>query len=115
MNNNQNQTNPYEIKNPQTNQLPQTKGPEMNERDFLNDILATEKYITDNFNVFVREASNHTLYQTAITILNESHVAARTLFNLMFKKGWYALTAAQQQDIQKASQQFQNYQSQQPY
>lgn len=103
------------IKNPQTGQLPKVKGPEMNERDFLNDILATEKYITDNFNVFSREASNQVLYQDTIRILNESHQAARNLFNMMFKKGWYQLTAASQQDIQQTAQQFQNYQTQEPY
>jgi spore coat protein CotF len=103
------------IKNPQTGQLPQVKGPEMNERDFLNDILATEKYITDNFNIFSREASNQTLHQDMMKILNESHQAARNLFNMMFKKGWYQLTAASQQEIQQTAQQFQNYQTQEPY
>lgn len=111
----QNQPNPNVIKNPQTGQLPQVKGPEMNDRDFANDILATEKYITDNFNIFVRESSNQILHNTTSTILNETHVAARNLFNLMFKKGWYSLTAASQQDIQQTAQQFQNYQSQEPY
>lgn len=113
--NQQGQQNQNELKNPQTGQLPQTKGPEMNERDFLNDILATEKYITDNFNIFSREASNQVLHQQTMQILNESHQAARNLFNLMFKKGWYTLTAASQQEIQQTGQQFQNYQTQEPY
>lgn len=111
----QNQPNPNQIKNPQTGQLPKVKGPEMNERDFINDILATEKYLTDNFNIFAREASHRQLHQDTITILNETHAAARNLFNLMFEKGWYSLTAAPQQEIQKTAQQFQSYESQQPY
>jgi spore coat protein CotF len=110
-----NQPNPNEIKNPQTGQLPKVKGPEMNERDFLNDILATEKYLSDNFNIFVREASSQPLHQDTLTILNETHATARNLFNLMFEKGWYALTAASEQEIQKTTQQFKNYESQQPY
>lgn len=109
------QQNQNVLKNPQTGQLPQTKGPEMNERDFLNDILATEKYITDNYNIFSREASNQVLHQDTMQILNESHQAARNLFDMMFKKGWYKLTAASQQDIQQTAQQFQNYQTQEPY
>lgn len=112
---NQNQPNPNAVKNPSTGQLPQVKGPEMNERDFINDILATEKYITDNFNIFAREASNQILHRDVMDILNETHQGARNLFNLMFKKGWYSLTAAQQQDIQQTAQQFQNYRSQEPY
>ena len=111
----QNQPNPNDIKNPQTGQLPKVKGPEMNERDFLNDILATEKYLSDNFNIFAREASNQSLHREVMTILDETHATARTLFNLMFEKGWYKLTAADPQEIQKTTQQFQNYESQQPY
>ena len=42
------------IKNPQTNQRT-VKGPEMNDRDRLNDMLATEKNLTNNYNVFARK------------------------------------------------------------
>ncbi|TCL58629.1 coat F domain-containing protein [Hydrogenispora ethanolica] len=110
-----NQPNPNVIKNPQTGQLPQVKGPEMNERDFLNDMLATEKYLTDNFNILAREASHQSLNGEALRILNETHQAARTLFNLMFEKGWYQLTAASPQEISQTGTQFQNYRSQEPY
>jgi spore coat protein CotF len=112
---NQNQANPNVIKNPQTNQLPQVKGPELNERDLVNDILATEKYLTDNFNIFTREASNQQLHNDIFRILQETHRAGRDLFNLMFQKGWYKLTAASEQEIQQSAQQFQNYQSQFPH
>lgn len=111
----QNQANLNLIKNPQTGQLPQVKGPQMNERDFANDILATEKYLTDNFNIFTREASNQVLHDEVFRILQETHTAGRRLFNLMFEKGWYKLTAASQQEIGQSVQQFQNYQSQFPY
>jgi hypothetical protein len=110
-----NQANPDLIKNPQSGQMPNVKGPEMNERDFMNDILATEKYLTDNLNIFTREASNQVLHQEIVNILNETHIAARNLFNEMFKKGWYSLTAAKQPEIQQIAEQFQNYQTQQPY
>jgi ferritin-like metal-binding protein YciE len=111
----QNQANPNIIKNPQTDQLPKVKGPDMNERDYLNDILATEKYLTDNLNIFAREASNQVLHGEIVNLLQETHVAARNLFNEMFKKGWYSLTAAGQPEIQQLAQQFQNYETQQPY
>ncbi|HEY8464461.1 MAG TPA: spore coat protein [Bacillota bacterium] len=110
-----NQPNPNEIKNPATGQLPQVKGAEMNERDYANEILATEKYLTDNFNVFTREASNQVLHDQVFRILQETHQASRNLFNLMFKKGWYQLTAAAQQELTQSAQQFQNYQTQFPY
>ncbi|MFZ7104793.1 MAG: spore coat protein [Peptococcaceae bacterium] len=104
------------IKNPQSDILPQVKGPEMNDRDRCNDILATEKYLTDSFNIFTREASNQQLYNEIKKILNETHDCARQLFNVMFQEGWYKLQAAPQQEIQQAQQQFANYlQSQNPY
>jgi spore coat protein CotF len=112
---NSNQTNPNVVKNSPTGQLGQVKGAEMNDRDFVNDILATEKYLTDGLNTFTREASNQQLYDEVSRVLQETHRAGRDLFNLMFEKGWYKLTAASQQEIQQSTQQFQNYQTQFPY
>jgi spore coat protein CotF len=112
---NQNQTNPNVIKNPQTGQLGQVKGAGLNDRDLANDILANEKYLSNSFNIFTQEASNQQLHSEVSRILQETHSAGRDLFNLMFQKGWYKLTAASAQEIQQSAQQFQNYQSQFPY
>ena len=104
------------IKNPKSQDIPQKKSPQMNERDFTNDILANEKYLTDNFNVFAREASHQELYNDIKQILNETHDCARNLFNIMFQEGFYKLKGAKKQDIQQTQQQFSNYlQSQSPY
>lgn len=100
------------IKNPQAGQLPKAKGPEMNDRDRLNDMLATEKYLTDNFNVFVREASYTQLHRDVSQILNQTHQEARNLFTFMFNQGWYSLQAESAQQIAQAAQQFGNYQTQ---
>ncbi|HHY10167.1 MAG TPA: spore coat protein [Firmicutes bacterium] len=99
------------IKNP-TVQF--TRGKEFNDRDRLNDMLATEKWLTDNYNVFVRETSHHNLYRDILHILNETHHAARELFNLMFEKGWYSIQAEQPGQISKEYQKFSGYQSQFP-
>ncbi|GEC90163.1 MULTISPECIES: spore coat protein [Brevibacillus] len=107
--------NQNQIANPQSGQLPQVKGPQMNDRDYLNDCLATCKYLTDNFNVAVREASHQQLYDDMLQILNETHQSARDAFNLMFQKGWYKLEAAQQQQLQQAYQQYSGYSTQFPY
>nr|WP_230867446.1 spore coat protein [Iocasia fonsfrigidae] len=103
------------IQNPKSN-IQQQTGPDMNDRDFLNDILATEKYLSDGFNVFAREASHGQLYNDVIHILNETHDCERDLFNLMFEHGFYSFKAAAQQDIQQAHQQFSDYiNKQDPY
>ncbi|MBX6354154.1 MAG: spore coat protein [Thermoflavifilum sp.] len=103
------------IQNPKPAGEPQVKGPEMNDRDRLNDILATEKYLTDGLNVAVREASHDALHRDLMTVLTETHQAARDIYNLMFQYGWYSLEAEQQQKLDQTHQQFQGYSSQFPY
>lgn len=101
-----------QIKNPQTGQLPKAKGTEMNDRDRLNDMLATEKYLTDCYNVFARETSYAALHQDVQRILSETHQETRNLFNFMFNRGWYSLQAESTQQIAQVQQQFTNYRTQ---
>lgn len=103
------------IQNPESPLLPKVKGPQMNDRDMVNDTLAGLKYITDNFNVFAREASHQALHREVLGILLESHTQTREIFNLMFRKGWYTLEPEQAQKMQQTHQQFTNYQTQFPY
>ncbi|MDX9872673.1 MAG: spore coat protein [Clostridia bacterium] len=84
-------------------------GPQMNDRDRLNDCLSSEKWLTDNYNIMAREASNRELYNDVMGILTETHQCARDLFNHMFELGHYKLEAAEQQKIQQSQQQFQQY------
>lgn len=114
MQNQQTQDN-NQIANPQTGQLPKVKGPEMNDRDFINDGLSTCKYLTDSLNIAVREASHEELNSDMLRILMETHQSSRELFNLMFKNGWYKLEAEEQQKLDQAYKQFSNYSTQFPY
>ncbi|NLY88547.1 MAG: spore coat protein [Firmicutes bacterium] len=102
------------MKNPSTG-VPKVKGPQFNDRDIANDLLATEKYLTNNYNDFAREASHRDLHNLVMGILNDSHQAARDVFNLMFKNGWYNLTSTTRQSLQQTKDQFTNYQAQFPY
>lgn len=112
---NQQMQNNNQIANPPSNQLPQVKGPQMNDRDFVNDGLSTCKYLTDSLNVAVREASHEQLHADMLQILTETHQSARELYNLMFQQGWYKLEAEEQQKLQQAYQQFSGYSTQFPY
>ncbi len=103
------QQNANVIQNPKMPGEPQTKGPEMNDRDRLNDCLSACKWLTDNFNIMAREASHQALHRDVMTILNDTHQSAREFFNLMFEQGHYKLEAAEEQKIQQLHQQFQNY------
>ena len=106
---------PNVIKNPSQGQGAQAKGPQMNDRDIINDVLSTEKYLTDNYNVFARETSYATLHSDVEAILCDTHNAARDSFNLMFQKGWYVLEGVDQQKIQQEQQNFSQYLTQFPY
>jgi len=103
------------IQNPKPANEPQVKGPEMNDRDRLNDVLALEKYLTDSFNVAAREASHKALHQDVMTILNETHQMQYEIFEMMFRKGHYKLEAEEQAKLDQAFQQFSGYASQFPY
>lgn len=110
MNQNQNQN---KVGNQET-QIPKT--PQMNERDFVNDMLATEKYMTNSYSTALHEFSNNHLYQQIQGIFDETEKCQRDLYDLMFKHGWYKLEPADQQAIQKSYQQFSGYMQQQsPY
>lgn len=103
------------IKNPKTN-IAQDKNQQMNDRDYLNDILATEKYLSDGYNTFLLESSHTELHTDVKQILNETHDCAREVFNLMFENGFYSFQAASPQEIQKAQTTYSKYLNQQsPY
>lgn len=107
-----NQNQQQSIQNPETKIQ---KTPEMNERDFINDILTMEKYMTSSYITFLHEASHTSLYEDIHTIFNETQNAQRELYNTMFQKGWYKIEPADQQKLQQSYQQFQGYSNQFPY
>ncbi|MBM7541469.1 spore coat protein [Amphibacillus cookii] len=103
------QTN--KIQNPET---PIEKSPQLNDRDIINDLLATEKYMTDGYCTALNEASNHALYEDLLQIFTETQNQQRHLYNLMFKNGWYSLDKADTQQITQAVNQFTDYMNQFP-
>ena len=94
------------IKNPKTN-VPQT--PAMNDRDFVNDCLMTEKYLTIAYATASHEMSHDALHQEVVTLYQETEECQRNLYNLMFRKGWYSVEAEDQQKLQQAYQKFSQY------
>ncbi|MBW8349914.1 spore coat protein [Bacillus sp. IITD106] len=104
--------NQNKIQNPNT-QVPKT--PQMNDRDFLNDMLSTEKYMTQAYTTALHEASHQHLYDDILLIFNETQQMQRNLYNLMFQKGWYKMEAQDTQKIQQSYQQHSGYTNQFPY
>ncbi|MCM3029494.1 MULTISPECIES: spore coat protein [unclassified Niallia] len=104
--------NQQKVQNPETQVA---KTPQMNDRDFINDLLATEKYMTASYSTALNEASNEKLYDDLLSIFTETQNMQRELYDLMFREGWYKLESADQQKLQQAYQQFKGYESQFPY
>ena len=103
-----------EIAMPQSGQLPKVKGPEINERDLMNDLLSYEKYLTSGYNTGLNEMQNPNLRRDVQNVLNDVHACQFQLFDLMFQKGWYKMKAADPQEIGQTYSQFQNYKTQFP-
>ena len=62
---------------------------EMNDRDFLNDMLETEKNMSVNFTYALNEASNETLFNEIYEMFKQIKASQRNLFELSFRKGFY--------------------------
>ena len=89
-----NQTNI--IQNQET-AVPKTS--QMNDRDYLNDILETEKNMSTNMAIALNEASNEKLYDELFDIFKDIKNMQRSLYECMFRKGWYTLEKAEDMKI----------------
>lgn len=78
-------------------EVPKTK--EMNDRDYLNDLLETEKNMGVNMTIALNEASNEKLYDELFDMFKVIKNKQRTLYECMFKYGWYSLEKAEEQKI----------------
>lgn len=94
MNNNQ-------IKNPK---VPTPKGMALNDKDYINSLLDTLKQLVKNYAVSLTEASNETLYSEYKEMFDAYSALQREVYELMFRKGWYVIEAA---DTNKISSKYQ--------
>ena len=88
--------NNNKVQNPMT-EVPQTR--DMNDRDYLNDMLETEKNMSVNFTYALNEASNEELFEMIYNMFQNIKQSQRNLFELAFRKGWYSLEKAEDTKI----------------
>ena len=81
---------------------------QMQDKELLNDVLASQKFITGNYNSFANECATPNVRDEFMRILNEEHQIQADVFDVMKKRGWYPTPSAEQQKIQQAKQKFQN-------
>ena len=73
-----------------------------NDCDRAYDILSDLKAMSGIIHIFATEAGSESLATLIKKMMEETIVAQRGLFDLMYMKGWYPLQAEDAQKIQQA-------------
>lgn len=87
-----------EIKNPKTEVK---TGINLNDKDYITNLLSSLKEMVKNYAVALTEASNEYLYQEYNNMFLEYSKLQRDVYELMFRKGWYVLKKADNMEINK--------------
>lgn len=82
------------------------------EKDLMNDVLASQKFITDTYNTYTNECATPNIRDEFMRILGEEHQIQAEVFDTMKQRGWYQTPAAEQQKIQQAKQKYQGERAQ---
>ena len=78
------------------------------DREILNDALISQKFLTDDYNIFAGECSTPTVYNEFMSILADEHQIQNEVFQEMAKRGGYQTQPAEQQKINEAKTKFSN-------
>ena len=76
---------------------------ELNDMDYINILLESEKNLTNNLNTCLNEASNEILFTKLNEIYNTIRLFQRKIFETSFSLGWYELEKANQTKIDDKS------------
>ena len=75
----------------------------MTDKDFLYDILSTEKDITTNTVSAITEASNRKLESMFLEIFDYCEAMQRDIYEMYWSNGWYELESAETKKIKEAT------------
>lgn len=67
------------------------KGTALNEKDYINSLLASLKELSKGYSVAMIEASNESLYNIHKEAFLQASLLQREVFEVMFRKGWYEM------------------------
>ena len=76
------------------------------DKDKLTDVLASQKFITDNYNTITNECMTPEVRGVFMSILKEEHDIQNEVFTEIQKRGWYQVQPAEQQKIQQVKTKF---------
>jgi spore coat protein CotF len=80
----------------------------MSDVELMNDSLASQKLISDNYNTFANECATPCVRDEFMNILRDEHQIQAEIFDEMNKRGWYPVQPAEQPKIDAAKQKFGN-------
>ena len=98
--------NENKVMNPKV-EVPSTV--DMNDKDYLNDLLECLKNMVNNYSYALNELSNRELYDKIKPIFDKTSNLQRLFFDYAFQRGWYELEKA---DAQKITEAYQKYNGQ---
>ena len=82
------------------------KGYEMNDKDYLNDVLLSFKHLVSSYGIALNEASNKEIYKLFFNLLETTSKIQFDLFECAFKNGWYQLETVDEKKIEKTHDKF---------
>jgi spore coat protein CotF len=74
----------------------------LTEEDILNDILLSEKTISNNYSVALSEMSNDKLYKKVMNIFMDTKDIAREIFIFMYNNGMYDICSEDENKINES-------------
>lgn len=80
--------------------------PSFGDREIMDDMLASQKQMTADYNTAANECASGALQTEFMTLLGEEHQIQMEIFQEMQKRGWYPTEPASQQKIGQAREQF---------
>lgn len=75
---------------------------ELNDENYLNDILISLKDLVSNYACALNEASNMNYYNVVKQIFDETSILQRNFFDGLFERGWYCLERAENTKLLEA-------------
>lgn len=80
--------------------------PAFGDREIMDDILASQKQITADYNTAANECASSALQSEFMTLLGEEHQIQMEVFQEMQKRGWYPTEQAPQNKVSQTREQF---------
>ena len=76
------------------------------DKERIADLLASEKFLSANYNTFLAECATPEMRAALSGILSDTHTIGQQLFNEMNSRGWYPVTKAEDAKVDSAKQKF---------